>query len=61
MRENKFRKIQYLEELTIVNSKKYIAKINMPHFGTYIVVTECENDEEFIGIITNFTNIQKGT
>ncbi len=60
MRIKKFEKINFLKEVTIIDNKTYIAKICMPVFGTFLVTTECANDDEFIGIITNFTNIQKG-
>lgn len=60
MRIKKFKKINFLEEVTITNNKTYIAKICMPCFGAFTVTTECANDEEFINIITNFTHIEKG-
>ena len=60
MRSKKFEKIKYLQEVTVIDNKTYIAKICMPLFGAFTVTTECENDEEFISIITNFTNIEKG-
>ena len=60
MRIKKFEKINFLKEVTIINEKTYIAKICMPHFGEFLVTTECNNDEEFISIITNFTYINKG-
>lgn len=60
MRIKKFGEINFLEEVTIINNKTYIAKICMPYFGTFTVTTECENDEQFISIITNFTHIEKG-
>lgn len=60
MRSKKFEKINFLKEVTIIANKTYIAKICMPVFGTFTITVECANDDEFISIINNFTNIPKG-